>query len=81
MVSSTEKVNGEATEKHSRIVMMESTFLIRRKVTVSLYGLQGIFTLVSTRTMKEMGMARCSGLMVVGIRVSGSKESKMAMER
>ena len=52
-----------------------------KKAMVSLYGLQEIFTLGGTRMMREMGMARCSGLMVVGIRVSGSKESKMVMER
>ena len=69
------------TDKLFRIVMMESTFATINKAMVSLYGLQEIFTLGSTRTMREMGMVRCSGLMVVGIRVSGSKESKMAMER
>jgi hypothetical protein len=45
--------------------------MIRRQDLVSSHGKVGIFTEVATRTMKDMGMVKCTGLMALAIRANG----------
>lgn len=46
---------------------------------VSLHGQVVTYIKVSTKTTKEMAMVKCTGLMAVVTKVTGSKESSMGM--
>ena len=73
-----EKANGEKC-KICKIVtaMMGNIKMIKRTVTVYLPGIVAIFTKEVIKTMKEMAMEKCFGLMAPFIKVNGKKAFNM----
>jgi hypothetical protein len=63
----------------NRIVTRATISKTARVAMVSSLGLQATFTKASTRKMKEMATAKCTGQTAVATRENGSAEFNMDM--
>jgi hypothetical protein len=70
-----EKVNGKRMEiQQIAIVMRENMYQIKRLVMEFLFGKVEIFTREIIKTMREMALEKCTGLMVQYTKACGNKE-------
>lgn len=75
------RANGEKIQiNHPAICMKENTKMIKSVDKVLSLGSQATNTVVATKMIVGMGTVKCTGRMVVVIKVNGFQEYRMVME-